>query len=170
MGFWALLWCVAFHRWHLEQREMISFGMKMFITIILVYLFIYIFLLMCIIPHPWLKGIIFIIGNQCIDSLTNLQLFDHNYFTRIYLYLQIHQINSPLHVSLDQQMRYCSWHSHAWPSIYDLLEQSDRNLYDKISKDKQHPLYSILPTVVDFSQRLRRKTFQLSLSALRTAL
>ena len=108
MGFWALLWCVAFHRWHLEQREMISFGMEMFITIILIYLFIYIFLLMCIIPHPWLKGIIFIIGNQCIDSLTNLQLFDHNYFTRIYLYLQIHQINSPLHVSLDQQMRYCS--------------------------------------------------------------
>ena len=87
---------------------MISFGMEMFITIILVSLFIYIFLLMCIIPHPWLKGIIFIIGNQCIDSLTNLQLFDHNYFTRIYLYLQIHQINSPLHVSLDQQMRYCS--------------------------------------------------------------
>ena len=34
-------------------------------------------------------------------------------------------------------------------SIYDLLKQSDRNLKlcDKISKDKHHPLYSILPNV-----------------------
>ena len=34
-------------------------------------------------------------------------------------------------------------------SIYDLLKQSDRNLKlcDKISKDKHHPLYSILLNV-----------------------
>ena len=35
--------------------------------------------------------------------------------------------------------------------IYDLFEQSDRKLYDKISKDEHHPLYSILPTVKDCS-------------------
>ena len=47
-------------------------------------------------------------------------------------------------------------------SIYDLLKQSDRNLKlcDKISKDKHHPLYSILPNVRGSSQRLPRKTFQ----------
>ena len=48
-------------------------------------------------------------------------------------------------------------------SIYDLLEQSDRKLYDEISEDEQHPLYSILAIVKDCSQRLRRKTFQLHL-------
>ena len=47
--------------------------------------------------------------------------------------------------------------------IYDLFEQSDRKLYDKISKDEHHPLYAILPTAEDCSQRLRRKTFQLPL-------
>ena len=47
--------------------------------------------------------------------------------------------------------------------IYDLFEQSDRKLYDKISKDEHHPLHSILPTAEDCSQRLRRKTFQLPL-------
>ena len=46
--------------------------------------------------------------------------------------------------------------------IYDLLEQSERKLCDEISKDEHHPLYSILPTVKGSSQRLPRKTFQLS--------
>ena len=46
-------------------------------------------------------------------------------------------------------------------SIYDLLEQSDRKLCDKISKDEHHALYSILPTVKGSSQRLPGKTFQL---------
>ena len=45
-------------------------------------------------------------------------------------------------------------------SIYDLLKKSDRKLCDKISKDKHHPLYSILPNVRGSSQRLPRKTFQ----------
>ena len=45
-------------------------------------------------------------------------------------------------------------------SIYDLLKQSDRKLCDKISKEKHHPLYSILPNVRGSYQRLPRKTFQ----------
>ena len=45
-------------------------------------------------------------------------------------------------------------------SIYG---QSDRKLYDKTSKDEHHPLCSILPTVKDSSQRLRRNIFQLPL-------
>ena len=45
-------------------------------------------------------------------------------------------------------------------SIYG---QSDRKLYDKTSKDEHHPLCSILPTVTDSSQRLRRNIFQLPL-------
>ena len=48
-------------------------------------------------------------------------------------------------------------------SVYDLLEQSNRKLYDKISEDENHPLYSMLATVKDRSQRLRRKTFRLPL-------
>ena len=39
-------------------------------------------------------------------------------------------------------------------SIYDILKQSDRKLYTKIRKDEHHPLYSILPTVKDCSQKL----------------
>ena len=38
-------------------------------------------------------------------------------------------------------------------SIYDPLEQSDRNLYDKIREDEHHPLYSILPIVKDCFQK-----------------
>ena len=45
-------------------------------------------------------------------------------------------------------------------SIYD---QSDRKPYDKTSKDEYHPLCSILPTVKDSSQRLRRNIYQLPL-------
>jgi len=36
-----------------------------------------------------------------------------------------------------------------------------RRLYTKISRDKHHPLYSILPTVKDSSHMFRRKTSQL---------
>ena len=53
--------------------------------------------------------------------------------------------------------------------MYDLLEQlqSDRKLYDKISKDEHHPLYCILWTVKDSSEKLQRKTFQSPLVRLR---
>ena len=53
--------------------------------------------------------------------------------------------------------------------MYDLLEQlqSDRKLYDKISKDEHHPLYCILRTVKDSSEKLQRKTFQPPLVRLR---
>ena len=45
-------------------------------------------------------------------------------------------------------------------SIYD---QSDRKPYDKTSNDEHHPLCSILATVKDSSQRLRRNISQLPL-------
>ena len=49
-------------------------------------------------------------------------------------------------------------------SIYHLLEQSDRKLCDKVSKDEHHPLYSILPTVKRLFSKVSKKDISATLS------
>ena len=109
-------------------------------------------------------------GNKCLYILRSLRkeglsqdeidtLFNATVLSKILYGLSVYGSSTSDLNTVQRFLTRCFKRNYAsiLHNIQELLEQSDKNIFKKISSNNNHPLYSMLPRVKNASMRLRKK-------------